>query len=239
MKIMFVLLSSFVFIFFLSIQFANALVSPGDDVLFISNLKFSPNLSVERVMLLCSQENCIIDKSIHSVTILSHYDHRVGLTLTEYQINQGEANLKISLPANINSSDYNWTASIETDITYLRDMGVFDISDANISNILDAYNKRNAIGEYKSNEYEWKYQAGCREILFRGYVLCEAPPKASSFASLPEKEFAIDNGFVSNSDSGSRYVWFTLMGILILLFVFLIWRKSAPRKNASPAPNSK
>ena len=236
MFVFFIILS---FILFLNIQFVNALVNPGDDVLFVSNLKFSPNLTVEKVMSLCSQENCIIDKSIPSVTILSHYDPRVALTLTEYQINQGEAGLKISLPDSINSSDYNWTVSMETDITYLRDIGVFDISDADISNILDAYDKRNAIGEYRLNEYEWKYQAGCREILFRGYVQCEVPPKASSFVSLPEKEFTINKGFVSNSDSGSRYIWFALIGILIVFFVFLIWKKSAPKKNASPAPNSK
>lgn len=91
---------------------------------WISGLKLAPDLTIGKVIKLCTQENCHIDRDSiwadrngipESVIIKSHYDSRVALRFYQTQREKSEINLEMSLPYELNETCIEKQESDEVD----------------------------------------------------------------------------------------------------------------------------
>jgi len=227
-------------LFLFSISFTSAVIIPNQQFhLPIGNLELSPDLTFEKVVQLCTRESCIIDNEARTITILSHYDDRVALTFSQF-VNQNiqmDTRIPYDTAANdtanepyktpiirdINPADYNWEESIRTDLTWLKEVGVLAISNEDITNIIDAYNR----GETTATEEDkgkWHYFCN---LIYKiptdedWMIGCAADINAQQPSPiLPSQEF------MSNNQKSNNLIYWTVgIAVVLIVILFLVFRK--------------
>ena len=153
------IITTFVFlfavIFYISLGSASLSLYGTEGYFYsVQDLKLSPSLTRDKIVEFCSEESCIIEYKDYNearITILSHYDHAILLTLDgsgkdvnlfwerPYYINE---TLKKAMPKEPTTKKTNWTEVIITDLTYLMNEGVLDITESDISDMLSSCNSK-------------------------------------------------------------------------------------------------
>ncbi len=214
----------------LFVQFSGAVVDNDswDKHLTILNLPLSSDLTIEKFISLCTKENCVINEDSGAVTILSYYNNEVVLTLVKDIAEGAQENeilMIVNLPEEIDSGSYDWEESVRTDLSQLRDLGVLDISEQDISSMTEAYSKFDPAEITTTTTFsgEWQYSETCREILKSNEpkdCFFASGENSYSFDVLPEEEFVL------NKDTTSGTYLFFIIGIaVILIIIFLIFAR--------------
>lgn len=224
----------------LSVNFVSAAAVLGHEFGgVIYGLSPSSSLTIDKIMVLCTKENCNIDSSKKTVTIQSHYDNRIALTLSQNREDKTKINLYTEIPYEINNTavdncnkglgcdnyfilhginpqEYNWSESRRVDLSYLKEIGVIDISNPEI----DAM--QNLAADLIKCGDTWETRPICPTGC-DGKGPCEGAAQFSTepFPTLPLKEFSL----IQKSSSNLIY-WITgIIIIAVIMAVFIIKRK--------------
>jgi hypothetical protein len=223
----------------------------GDFGLSISGLKLNSNLNMDKLINLCTKENCVIDYNKKQVTIQSHYNSQVALIIfgadannigiyevIPYKLNQSCENPKYCpIPDKINPNNYNWKEAVTTDLNFLKGKGILDISENDLSDITAVSTHG---GEILYCEKKWQMATGEACV----YTLKDVNDSSPTFGKninidggqlvstdcggisaellvLPLKGFSISN------NNGNSYLIYYILAliVIVLIILFLIFRK--------------
>lgn len=207
----------------------------------VQDLKLSSDLNMSKVISFCSEENCIVDEKYQRIIILSHYDNRIAIELMDMGSEDGRIELTYQIPYDINEtaqraiprgikiSSVKWDEAIRTDLEYLIEQKILDITDEDISNILSAYNSEipfnDSIGGWVIGEDGWIY--GYNAIT-KGSGWYPSPSinslgnvNVTPFPILPPKEFTL-NYQKPSSVFSSWYLWAIFILIVAILTISLL-----------------
>ena len=227
---------SFVLVLVLTLSLTSAIVIPNQKFhLPIGNLGLSSDLTFEKVVQLCTQESCVIDNEARTITVLSHYNNKVALTFSEFF--NGNVQMDIRIPydtaendtanepyktpiiRDINPADYNWAESIRVDLTYLKDSEILDISDEDITNIIETYNKGDSGTGGTSGDWNYFCNMIYKKLAGDTQIGCPADVNIQEPSPiLPQKEFILEK--IPKSSNWIYYLGGVIILALILYFVF-------------------
>lgn len=223
----------FLFAVLLSVNFVSAGTCIGGEFTYsVIGIKPSSNLDLGKIMGLCILENCNIDRDAMTLTIQSHYDNRVALIFSQF-LDKNELVIETFIPYELNESQgyyngcpyiikeidpksYSYKESIKTDLTYLKNLEILDISDSEIEKISEVGD-----GAINCNGI-WKSISDC-EICDQTPELCGmslAGESIFAFPTLPAQEFSL------TQNSSSLIYWIVgIILVVVILALFLMRKK--------------
>tara|TARA_Y100000034_G_C6777365_1_gene347187 strand:+ start:147 stop:902 length:756 start_codon:yes stop_codon:yes gene_type:complete len=116
--------------------------------------------------------------------------------------------VKCAIQENIDPSDYNWAESVNTDLSYLKNLGLLAISDGEITQISSNINGPVDIGK---SEGEWA------QVYSGGVDSSNTNPP--EFPTLPSEEFSIAQ------TSSNLIYWIIGIALVLVIVLFFIFRK--------------
>jgi len=182
-----------IFLFFLGIiSPTNAILIEGEEfILKIDGAKINSTKLLE----LCTPESCVIKE--HFVILRSYYNESVAI-----EVGRGKNYIQFILPfkyvsfdkgvqviSDIDPKKYNWKESVKTDLTFLKAIGILNISDSEIAKISgiaeggysivycrDKWNKLKGLGCYcgKICQYSEEVRRCIRECK-KNFLNCTEP----------------------------------------------------------------
>lgn len=215
----------------------------------VAGLQINPDITLEKMIQLCTQESCVLDKpNKGNIIIKSHYDERVALIFGQrpygddapsrfymevrlpYQLDSQSC----SISDGINPNDYNWKESIKTDLSNLKELGVLDISNEEINSISLLASQNNVTINFDNTWMNVGF--GCtptkitnenNPLYGQNSQVCPAYEAGTGvtseeFLQLPQKSF----GSTQSVSSNSIYWIIGSVGIIaVIILVLVLMRK--------------
>jgi len=223
----------------LSVNFVSASAAIGHQFQqSVYGLPLSSGLTLQKVMDLCTQENCKINTQEKTITILSHYDNRVALIISG-DLSNSQITMTTKIPYDINTTavdncneglgcdnyfilhginpeEYNWGESNRVDLSYLSEIGVLNLQSQEITAISNLGGNALKCGDI------WQIRPTCPTGC-DGKGPCEGPVMTSEpFPILPSTEFTISSNFVKKQSSNLIYWIIGIAGVVVVIILVLV-----------------